>query len=152
MPVITEDIKKFIERQKLAYVATVCADGTPNLSPKGTIRCWDSEHVFFADIHSPGTVENLKSNPSIEINVVDIFSRNGYRLKGKGEILPAGQLYEEIIAAFGETAVKFKINNVVLVKIDRVLPVWSPAYDDGTSEEEIVQRWTRYWSEIHPYI
>lgn len=67
----TEDMKRIVAEQKLAFVATVCPDGTPNLSPKGTIAVWDDTQLVFADIRSPGTVANLKVNPTIEINVVD---------------------------------------------------------------------------------
>ena len=150
MELITGEIRKFVEQQKLAYVATICPDGTPNLSPKGTIRVWDGDHVFFADIHSPGTVENLKVNPAIEINVVDIFTRKGYRLKGRADVLSGGSLYEQIMATYGEAAKKYKINNIVVVTVERVLPVWSPAYDDGTTEEEIVDKWAKYWGEMYP--
>ena len=37
MITISEEIKNFVNFQKLGYVATVSKDGTPNLSPKGTI-------------------------------------------------------------------------------------------------------------------
>ena len=37
MVIITEEIKNFVNFQKLGYVATISADNTPNLSPKGTI-------------------------------------------------------------------------------------------------------------------
>jgi hypothetical protein len=36
MATLTEDMKQVIREQRLGYVATVCPDGTPNLSPKGT--------------------------------------------------------------------------------------------------------------------
>src|SRR5215831_11838136 len=72
MAILTTEIKEFIKKQKLGFVATVCPDGTPNLSPKGTTTVWDDDHLVFADIHSPGTVNNLLHNPSIEINIVDI--------------------------------------------------------------------------------
>jgi predicted pyridoxine 5'-phosphate oxidase superfamily flavin-nucleotide-binding protein len=131
-------------------VATVCHDGTPNLSPKGTIKSWDDEHLVFADIHSPGTVENLLSNPSIEINMVDIFTRKGFRFKGKAEVLSNGKRYDDLMAAYGDTATTYKIRNIIVVKVERVTPVWSPVYDDGTAEDVVVKRWTDYWNEIHP--
>lgn len=34
---LTEEMQRLVEEQRLALVATVCPDGTPNLSPKGTI-------------------------------------------------------------------------------------------------------------------
>ena len=72
MVVITEEVKNFVNFQKLGYVATVSNDNTPNLSPKGTIIVLDESHLVFADIQSPKTIENLEHNPSIEINVVDL--------------------------------------------------------------------------------
>ena len=76
-------MKRVVEKQRLGFVATVCADGTPNLSPKGTLRVLDDDHLMFADIRSPGTVANLRTNPGIEVNVVDPFVRKGYRFKGR---------------------------------------------------------------------
>jgi len=61
----TDDMKRIVAQQKLAFVATVCPDGTPNLSPKGTIAVWDDTHLVLADIRSPGTVANLKVNPRL---------------------------------------------------------------------------------------
>ncbi len=45
MGVLTEDMKQMVREQRLGYVATVCADGTPNLSPKGTTTVWDDDHA-----------------------------------------------------------------------------------------------------------
>jgi len=41
-----------VTEQRLGFVATVCPDGTPNLSPKGTTAVWDDDHIVFADIRS----------------------------------------------------------------------------------------------------
>jgi len=59
MGVVTDEIKEFVKREKLGFIATVCPDGTPNLSPKGTTNVWDDDHLMFADIYSPGTIKNL---------------------------------------------------------------------------------------------
>ena len=50
MGILTDDMKRLIDEQKLAFHATVCPDGSPNLSPKGSTRVWDDDHLFFADI------------------------------------------------------------------------------------------------------
>jgi hypothetical protein len=70
---LTDEMKEMVERLRLCYVATVTPDGKPNLSPKGSLKVWDDETVVFADIASPGTIRNLRSNPFIEINLVDPF-------------------------------------------------------------------------------
>ena len=56
MGILTQEIKEFVKQAKLGFVATVCPDGTPNLSPKGTTTVWDDDHLVFADIHSPGNI------------------------------------------------------------------------------------------------
>lgn len=87
MAVIDEAMRRVVDGQRLGYVATVCPDGTPNLSPKGTILVWDEDHLTFADIRSPGTVANLRHNPAVEINVVNPLTR-----KGTGSRAPRGSL------------------------------------------------------------
>jgi len=149
MGILTPEIKDFIRKQKLAFIATVCPDGTPNLSPKGTTTVWDDDHLVFADIHSPGTVQNLLNNPSIEINIVDIFIRKGYRFKGFAEVLSAGILFDEIISFYQNAGSTYSIKNVVLIRVERVLPIWSPAYDTGLSEEDVKKRWTEYWGSFY---
>jgi hypothetical protein len=55
MGILTEDMKRVVSEQQLGFCATVCPDGSPNLSPKGSTRVWDDDHLFFADICSPRT-------------------------------------------------------------------------------------------------
>ena len=146
---LTHEIKEFVKQTKLGFVATVCPDGTPNLSPKDTTTVWDDDHLVFADIHSPGTVANLLINPSIEINIVDVFLRKGFRFKGIGKVLSEGKLFEEVISFYKEAGSKHTINNIVLVKVERVIPILSPIYDTGNSEEQVIKRWSDYWAVIY---
>ena len=142
---ITEKIRKLLSEQKLGYVATVSLDGTPNLSPKGTINAWDKDTLAFADIRSPQTMENLRNNPSIEINVVDPFSRRGYRFKGTAEIISNGEQYDKLISSYRSLGVRSSIKSVVLVRIEKVSEVTSPLYDIGYTEEEMKDRWKKYY-------
>jgi predicted pyridoxine 5'-phosphate oxidase superfamily flavin-nucleotide-binding protein len=77
MGILTHDMKRIVDEQRLGFVATVCPDGTPNLSPKGTTAVWDDDRLVFANIRSPGTLANLRRNPAVEVNVVDPFVRRG---------------------------------------------------------------------------
>src|ERR671910_3570537 len=96
---ITEDMRYIIGRARLAFVATVCEDGWPNLSPKATLAAWDDDHLVFADIRSPQTLANLRRDPRVEVNVVDIFARRGYRFKGRAEIIHAGPIFDQVAGA-----------------------------------------------------
>ncbi len=145
MAKISDEIKHFLERQKLGFVATISPDNTPNVSPKGTILAWDDEHLIFADIKSPQTISNLENNPSVEINVVDPILRKGYRFKGKGMILKDNEEFSKILKFYGDKGIKSKINAVVMVKVDTLSEVTSPLYDLGFSEEEIKEKWKKYY-------
>jgi predicted pyridoxine 5'-phosphate oxidase superfamily flavin-nucleotide-binding protein len=136
-------MKRIVEEQSLGFVATVCPDGTPNLSPKGTTAVWDGDHLVFANVRSPGTLANLRRNPSVEVNVVDPFLRKGYRFKGVATILDAGALHEEAIAFYRRRGSRSAIREVVLVRVERALAIDSPAYDLGLGEDEVRALWER---------
>jgi len=145
MAIITKKIKNFVNFQKLGYIATISADNTPNLSPKGTIIVLDESYLAFADIHSPQTVENLKRNPAIEINIVDPFSRKGYRFKGIAEIISTGDKFDKIISHYKEIGVKSSIKTIIAVKIEKLSEVLSPLYDLGYTEEELKTKWKKHY-------
>lgn len=154
---LTADMKRVVVDQRLAFVATVCPDGTPNLSPKGTISVWDDDHLVFADLRSPGTIANLQKNPAVEINVVDPFTRKGYRFKGTGEVIVDGELFQQIMnfyrgrwvdAARSES--EARIRGFVLVKVERALPLTSPAYDDTSVDEQSIRKhWISYFAALN---
>ena len=152
MGILTEDMKRVVNEQRLGFVATVCPDGTPNLSPKGTTAVWDDDHIVFADIRSPATVANLRRNPSTEINVVDPMVRKGYRFKGVASVLTEGALFERILdfyrAERNLDEGRIKIRSFVLVKIDEAMPVVSPAYDLGLSEEQVREKMQCYFDSL----
>lgn len=148
MGMITPEIKNYLNRLKLGFVATVSSDNTPNVSPKGTIIAWDDTHLVFADIKSPQTMKNLEKNTAIEINVVDPLLRKGFRFKGKGEILRDGNEFSKIVTHYKENGIKSDIISIVKVKLDDVREVTSPLYDLGLTENEIKDKWKKLYSDF----
>jgi predicted pyridoxine 5'-phosphate oxidase superfamily flavin-nucleotide-binding protein len=143
MGILTEDMRRVVEAE-LGFIGTVCPDGTPNVSPKGTIAVWDDDHLVFCDVRSPGTVANLRLNPSIEVNVVDQLVRKGYRFKGTARVHTDDEVFEqgvEFYAARGTVRARERIRGIVVVAVERALPVTSPAYDVGSTEEELREQW-----------
>ena len=148
MGILTEDMKRVVTEQRLGFVATVSSDGTPNLSPKGTTAVWDDEHLVFADICSPGTVANLRANPSVEINVVDVVLRKGYRFKGIATVHGEGAKFEELLGWYRARGTTSRIEHIVLVAVTQAAALFSPAYDQGRSEAEIAAQWQAYWTAL----
>ena len=145
---ITQEIKDFLNLQKLGYVATVTSDGKPNISPKGTIIGWDSQTLAFADIRSPDTMKNLKDNPNVEINVIDPLLRKGFLFEGQARIIQDDPLYDEILSHYRENGIQSPINSIVLVDVSHVSDVTSPLYDMGISEDEIKSKWQKHFANL----
>ena len=144
---LTDDMQRVVREQSLGFVATVRPDGTPALSPKGTTTVWDDEHLVFLHLYSPHTVDNIRHNPAVEINVVDPIARKGYRFAGVGRVLDSGAEYEQILDWYtsergGDYRARAKA--AVLVAVTGAEPLISPAYDDGTTEAEVRARWRQH--------
>jgi predicted pyridoxine 5'-phosphate oxidase superfamily flavin-nucleotide-binding protein len=148
MGILTADMRRVLDEQQLGFVATVTPDGKPNLSPKGTTRPWDDDHITFADICSPQTVANLRANPAVEINVVDPILRKGWRFKGVAEVLVGGKLYDEIEASYRARGSANPFKHIVLVKVTEAAEIWSPSYDLGKTETEIAAQWEQKRDEM----
>ena len=147
MIIISEEIKNFVNSQKLGYVATVSKDGTANLSPKGTIVIMNESTLIFADIRSPQTIQNLQDNHSVEINVVDPFQRLGYRFKGDGKIINEGSEFDKILDYYSNIGIKSKITSVVVVDVKSMSQITSPSYDLGATKDELISKWKKYYNQ-----
>jgi predicted pyridoxine 5'-phosphate oxidase superfamily flavin-nucleotide-binding protein len=151
--ILTEDMKRLVREQGLGFYATVCEDGSPNLSPKGTTRVWDDDHLFFAEIRSPQTVANISRGSLVEINVIDPFVRKGYRFKGPAVIHePGTDGFVEGLGRLRQEGSKLvdRVNAVVVIEVQQARPLVSPAYDDGTtSEAEMVRTFEARFARLH---
>ncbi len=151
MPILTEDMQRVVREQRLGYVATVCPDGTPNVSPKGTLTVWDADHLVCADIRSPRTIANLKQNPAIEINVVDWFTRKGYRFKGTATVHESGALFDEGVSFYSQRGLSDaprRIQAIVMINVQRALPLISPTYDGDVTEDQVRTQWEDYYQQL----
>ena len=152
MAVLTDDMKRIIDEQRLGFVATVSADGTPNLSPKATFVVLDDETLAFAEIRSPNTLRNIANGSKVDINFVDAFVRKGYRFKGSAEILERGSAgFDDLIGLFaGSGDLVEAMGAIVRIRIDQAMALISPAYDRGQTEVELRRAWTERFRNQQP--
>ena len=160
MPLITAEMRDFVDRLKLGFVATVSPDGRPNVSPRGTIMVWDgagggaaspggaSDELLIADIRSPETTSNVLANPEVEVCVVHPLLRRGYRLRGRAEVLRGGGEFEAAVAEYRKRGVKSPIAAVLRVRLYEASEVRSPLYDLGMTEAEIKDAWKGAYAEL----
>jgi len=149
---LTPDMKRIVQDQPLGYVATVSADGAPNVSPKGTFFVVDDATIAFAEIRSPATIRNLQNNPRVEVNFVDPFVRKGYRFAGTAKILLRGEgRFDELLRKSGSSLAP-RVKAIVTISVAKALPLVSPAYDDGTATEDTIRRsWTARFRKLQPW-
>jgi predicted pyridoxine 5'-phosphate oxidase superfamily flavin-nucleotide-binding protein len=151
--ILTEDMKRIVREQGLGFHATVCEDGSPNLSPKGTTRVWDDDHLFFADINSPQTVANIRRGSLVEVNVVDPFVRKGYRFKGPAVIHePGTDGFSEGIRRLREDGSKLleRVRAIVVIEVRQARALVSPVYDDRTTTEaDMVRLFEARFARLH---
>jgi predicted pyridoxine 5'-phosphate oxidase superfamily flavin-nucleotide-binding protein len=139
MGILTDEMKRVVTEIQLCYAATVTPDGKPNLSPKGSITVLSDDELGFADLASPGTIENLRHNPFIELNVVDPFIRRGFRFKGRAEVVADPDAHALIAKTLGPD---YPFENVVKVRVEAASAVYSPVYTlTQVSESEVKQFW-----------
>ncbi len=141
---LTNFARRTIETWRLGFVATVGPGSLPNLSPKGTFVVVDDASIAFAEMRSPVTVANIRINPEVEINFVDILIRRGIRIRGRAEIHEKdSESYTELEPLFMEHWPEFQalFNLAVRVPIREIRLLTSPIYEVGGVEAELRNHW-----------
>lgn len=96
MVTISDEVKQFVESQKVSYVATSSDKGKPNVSPKGTLRVVDDRTIAFCDLFSKKTHKNLQKNPWVAVSVVNEEELKGYQFVGTAEEIEEGPLFDRM--------------------------------------------------------
>ncbi len=118
---ITYEIGKFVETQKISYLATTNKKGHPNVSPKGPLRIADNKTLAFADLFSKKTNDNLKENPWIAVSVVDAGKKEGFQFRGKAEVLTDGPLFEQIVKEISKPHTKRPmVQSMVKIRVKEI--------------------------------
>jgi hypothetical protein len=138
-------MRRLIEEQRLGFIATVNADGSPNVSPKGTFMALDGHAIAFAEMRSPQTLANIARDGRVEVNFVDPFARRGARFRGTARHVARGEdefdrLYPQWQAIWGDELGAL-FNGFVIIAVESARPLTTPAYDIGASERELREQW-----------
>jgi predicted pyridoxine 5'-phosphate oxidase superfamily flavin-nucleotide-binding protein len=117
--VLSEAAKALITQHQPGFIATADAAGRPNVSPKGSFRVLDDEHVVFADIHSPRTVANLRENPQVSAIVFDPETNHGCRVWGTAQIQESGELFDRVNEQLA--GMNMQANHVIVIAVSDFL-------------------------------
>lgn len=148
--IITEQMKSIAKNHPVGIVGTVNADGTPNVSPKGTMVVLDDDTIIFGEIASPGTLANILERPAMEINFIDVLARRCFRAKGEAETLPSGSdSFNALRPHFDRWgALAERIRHVIRLRVFKASVVVTPAYALGQSEAELKAHWKAHFANL----
>ncbi len=150
---LTSPMKDLIATFPLGFVASVTSDGAPAVSPKGTFLVLDDHRIAYGDIRSPGTRRNLVANPAVEVNFIDPFKRKAVRVAGTAVLHPEGSDWFTVqhpiwLDVFGGLAKR--IQSIVEINIHSASEIWTPPYDDGATEAEMIATYKAKFGALYP--
>jgi predicted pyridoxine 5'-phosphate oxidase superfamily flavin-nucleotide-binding protein len=128
--VLTDAVRQTARRSVLCWLATVDAQGQPNVSPKEVWAMADDRHVVVANIASPVSVRNIAQQPQVCLSFMDVLVQKGFKLQGRArELLPGDADYAHwaapLLAMAGE---RIPVRSVLLIAVDAVQPIVAPSY------------------------
>jgi len=105
-------IKALLDTRRFLNLATASKDAVPNVAPKFMLSYTDTE-IVLADYTIAKTFENIKTNPTVAIPVMDEITLNGYQIKGRARIVTDGKEHKKLYAAMQDKVVKLSVERIV---------------------------------------
>jgi predicted pyridoxine 5'-phosphate oxidase superfamily flavin-nucleotide-binding protein len=139
---LTAEIKKYMDRSVLSWLATVSKDNMPNVSPKEIFNYYGEDEIIIANIASPQTVRNIEQNENVCVSFIDILIQKGFQIYGKAKII------DKTYASYSErekvltkmTKGDFPFTTITKINIIKAKPIIAPKYmlyPETTEKEQI---------------
>lgn len=146
---LTEQIKEYISRSVLCWLATVSREGIPNVSPKEIFTFYGDSGLLIANVASPQSIRNITENENVCVSFIDIFIQKGYQLKGTAKVIrKSDQEFGKLVRPLAEIAGdKIPIASVIQILVKSAKPIIAPNYilfPDTKEEEQIASAMKTY--------
>ena len=146
MEAVREDIRSSV----LCWLATVNADGQPNVTPKEIFCAHGDDAIVIAEIASPVSARNISATPRVCVSFVDVFRQRGFKLQGHAQMILSDD--PRFMSSGGKTLVDmagkdFEVRGLFYVTVDRVERIWAPSYrrvPAPTVEEQLAAGYRTY--------
>lgn len=130
MTLLNDAVQEAAHRSVFCWLATVDAQGQPNVSPKEVWAIPDDQHVVIAHIASPVSARNIDQHPQVCLSFVDVFVQKGFKLVGTAREVRADNAEfatwaKPLLAMVGE---RFTIHSVLVVHVKSVAAILAPSY------------------------
>ena len=127
---ITDEVKKYIDKSVLCWLATTNEQNEPNVSPKEMFTLYDDKTLLIANIASPNTIQNIKTNSKVCVSFLDIFVQKGFKLKGVAKVIDKTNIdYDEKLKLLTNLFTdKFPIKSIIEIDLKTVDKIVAPSY------------------------
>ena len=139
---LTAEIKEYINRSVLCWLATVSTENVPNVSPKEIFNYFGTDKIIIANIASPQTVRNIKQNENVCVSFIDILVQKGFQMRGKAKIIGKKDVdfleMEKVLSKM--TGGNFPFSTITVITIGQANPIIAPKYipyPETTEKEQI---------------
>lgn len=138
---LTDEMKALVTTHTAGMVATVNADGKPAVSPKATFVVVDDHCIAFGNLRSPGTLANIRRSPAVDVCFIDVLTRKAVRITGTATIHKKDTDDQAMNSAFAANWPDYlnRMSHMIRIDIERAELILSPAYDTGSTEEQLRQ-------------
>jgi len=139
---LTNEVKDYLARSVLCWLATVSTDDMPNVSPKEIFHFFGEEEIIIANIASPQSAQNIRRQPKVCLSFIDILVQKGYQIKGNADLLTKASgdfvAREEVLLKM--TGGAFPFASIIRIKVEQIKPILAPKYSlypETTEAEQI---------------
>ena len=140
--VVTEEMKTYIQKSVLCWLATSNAKNVPNVSPKEMFTLFEDSTLLIANIASPNSVQNIEMNSSVCVSILDVFIQKGFKIKGVAKIIEKtdGDFAKKQKVLTDLYSDQFPIQSIIEVEMKQVDKIIAPSYflyPETTEESQI---------------
>lgn len=139
---LTSEIKNYVEKSVLCWLATSSEDNQPNVSPKEVFTTYNNRYIIIANIASPKSLLNILKNEKVCLSFIDILVQKGFQLYGKAKVIyandPEFSVFEKELLKITEG--KFPFKTIIRFEVDKSKQIIAPKYvlyPETTEEEQI---------------
>ena len=127
---LNDGIRQSIAESVLCWLATVDAEGRPNVSPKEVFVADGENDLLIANIASPNSVRNIEVNQAVCVSFIHVFKQKGFKLKGVASVLQPGDpaYTEKHWPLYKIAGGRFPIHSIIQVRVNSAHRILAPSY------------------------
>lgn len=127
---LNSEVKKYIDKSVLCWLATSNKHNEPNVSPKEIFTYKDDKTLLIANVSSPNSIDNVKENSNVCVSFVDVFIQKGYKLKGTATLINKDDkdFNEKVKPLTDLFTDEFPIKSVIEIEIKTIDKIQAPSY------------------------